>query len=803
MCGATSFYPTIAKGRWMLVFPNARAVIDGYAALKKAGTFAQPQFRMPGYTRASPNDALYPQQWHLKNTGQAMGVMGIDANVEPVWDGGNRGSGQVIAIVDDGLDIAHPDLSPNALPLGGDFMTSNHWNFNAMPPNNDPGDLTRTGMIDSHGTSCGGVAAARQNNTIGVSGSAPEASLLGLRLIAGDFTDEDAANALGWRPALVTVSSNSWGNDDDNSVTASGPDVMARAALMEGATNGRGGKGIVYDVAGGNGGTPNYRDKGPGIDESNYDAFANSVYVIAIGGNNDKGVQNFSEAGCNIMIAAPTGGEGDDQNITTTGLVGLGNIMGNMDYVDDFGGTSSSTPLVSGVVALMLTANPELGWRDVKEILIRTARKIDDTAGGYVTNGAGLPFRFSNRYGAGMVDAQAAVAMAAGWTKLGPLVTNSRESTTEAIAIPDNNTTGATRTFDFAGTNMRVEFAQFAVTITHPFRGELQYVLTSPSGMQAIVNRRTNDNTANLVWTFGDTQHWGEQSNGTWRLEVRDLATGNTGTFDSASVTLYGTSDTTPPKTALGNIATRLKVETGANVGIGGFIVNGTSPKRVMVRGIGPSLTLPGALADPMLELHDGAGATMATDNNWHDEANEQEIMDTGIAPTNDKESAILMTLNPGSYTAIEMGADGGTGIGLVEVYDLDTVTDSNLVNISTRGFVQTGDDVLIGGFIITGTEMQRVIIRAIGPSVPVDGPLADPILELHDPDGVTLSTNDNWRTDQEAEIEATTVAPSNDLESAIVQTLAPGAYTAIVRGVNEGTGVALVEVYAIAPAAP
>lgn len=114
---------------------------------------------------------------------------------------------------------------------------------------------------------------------------------------------------------------------------------------------------------------------GPGVDEANYDAFANSPYVIGIAGNNDKGVQNFSETGCNIMITAPTGGEGDDQNITTTGLVGLGNIVGNMDYVDSFGGTSSSTPLVSGVVALMLTANPELGWRDVKEILIRTARK--------------------------------------------------------------------------------------------------------------------------------------------------------------------------------------------------------------------------------------------------------------------------------------------------------------------------------------------------------------------------------------------------------------------------------------------
>lgn len=804
--GALSFYSTIAKGRWMLVFPNARAVIDGYTALKAAGIKARPQFSMPAYkrstTQATPNDPLYGQQWHLKNTGQGQGIAGIDANVEPVWAAGNRGANQVIAIVDDGLEVTHPDLMTNVLPLGGDFQTSNHWNFNAVPPNNNPADLNRTpGMEDSHGTSCAGVAAARQNNETGVSGSGPEAGLIGLRLIAGDITDENASAALAWRPAIVTISSNSWGYDDDNSVTAGGPDVMARASLENGVAQGRGGRGFVYLVAGGNGGTPNYRGRGPGIDESNYDSFANSVYVIGVGGNNDKGQQNFSEAGCNLLLTAPTGGLKNDQNITTTTLLGIGNIANFPDYTDGFGGTSSSTPLVAGVVALMLTANPQLGWRDVKEILIRTARKIDDENGGYQTNGAGLPFRFSNRYGAGMVDANAAVTMAQTWTNLGPQVSNSRESGAPSIDIPDNSETGASRTFDFSGTNMRVEFVQFTVDITHPFRGELEYTLTSPSGMRAVVNRRTNDNTADLQWTFGDSQHWGEQSNGTWTLEVRDRMAGNTGTFNSATVKIYGTSAGGTTPTQLGNISTRLRVETDPNALIGGFIVTGTQSKRVIIRAIGPSLPLPDVLADPTLELRDGAGQLIRANDDWRSDQ-EQEIIATTIPPASDFESAIVENLpaNGANYTAIVRGYQGSTGVGLIEAYDLDRTVDSKMANISTRGLVQTGNNVLIAGTIVLGTAPQRVIVRGIGPSLGLQGQLEDPTLELRDGNGTVLRANDNWRSDQEQEIIATTIPPSNDMEAALVHTL-PGngaTYTAILRGANNTTGIAVIEIYAL-----
>jgi hypothetical protein len=252
----------------------------------------------------------------------------------------------------------------------------------------------------------------------------------------------------------------------------------------------------------------------------------------------------------------------------------------------------------------------------------------------------------------------------------------------------------------------------------------------------------------------------------------------------------------TPRPAQFGNISSRVEVGTGENVLIGGFIVTGTQPKRVIVRGIGPSLPVPGALADPILELHDSMGQTIATNDNWGDSPNRQEIIDSTIAPTNDKEAAILVTLPPAAYTAIVRGVNGTTGVALVEVYDLGMNVDSQLANISTRAAVQTGDNVLIGGFIVLGQQSGRVIVRAIGPSIPVTGALADPTLELHDGNGAQLAFNDNWRSDQEAEIIATTVPPTNDAEAAIVTTLAPALYTAIVQGANGTTGVGLVEVY-------
>jgi glucose/arabinose dehydrogenase len=259
-----------------------------------------------------------------------------------------------------------------------------------------------------------------------------------------------------------------------------------------------------------------------------------------------------------------------------------------------------------------------------------------------------------------------------------------------------------------------------------------------------------------------------------------------------------------PPSQAL-NISTRAQIGTDENVLIGGFIITGTAAKKVIVRGIGPSSGLSGALADPTLELHGPvpSNALLATNDNWQDDPNQAtQISASHFAPGNSNESAIVITLQPGGYTAIVAGKNGTTGVGLAEVYDLDKAAASQLGNISGRSFVQTGNNVMIGGFIIgNNIGATKVIVRARGPSLAsagVNNFLADPTLELHDSNGVLLRSNDNWQDDPEqaALITASGFAPSNNLESAIVVGLAPGNYTAIVAGKNGGTGVGIVEAF-------
>jgi hypothetical protein len=244
-------------------------------------------------------------------------------------------------------------------------------------------------------------------------------------------------------------------------------------------------------------------------------------------------------------------------------------------------------------------------------------------------------------------------------------------------------------------------------------------------------------------------------------------------------------------------------VGTDNNVGIGGFIVTGSDPKQVLLRGIGPSLSgsgVPNPLADPVLELH-GPGAVVTINNNWRD-TQEVEIQATGLAPTNDLESAILVTLNPGAYTAIVKGNGGTSGVGLVEIYDLDTAAASKLANVSTRAFVSTGSDIVIAGFILgAGSGDDPVVIRGLGPSLSASGlapVLDDPTLELRDSNGTLLVSDNDWQDNaaQAAVITAAGLAPSNDLEAAIAATLPPGAYTALLAGLNNGTGLGLVEVY-------
>ena len=269
----------------------------------------------------------------------------------------------------------------------------------------------------------------------------------------------------------------------------------------------------------------------------------------------------------------------------------------------------------------------------------------------------------------------------------------------------------------------------------------------------------------------------------------------------------------------LQNISSRAFVQTGDNVMIGGFIIQGTGPKRVIIRAIGPELTqhgVPNALGNPTLELHNSSGALIASNDDWQHTiiggiiTGDQvlDIRNSGHAPTDGRESAIIAELLPGNYTAIVRGVNNTTGVALVEVYDLNSGSNSILGNLSTRSFVQTGDNVMIGGFIVQGTLPKRVIIRAIGPELTQHGvpnALGDPTVELHDSSSALIASNDNWQhtiiggiitSDQVREIIATRLAPRDARESAIVAELQAGNYTAIVRGVNDTTGVALVELY-------
>jgi hypothetical protein len=261
---------------------------------------------------------------------------------------------------------------------------------------------------------------------------------------------------------------------------------------------------------------------------------------------------------------------------------------------------------------------------------------------------------------------------------------------------------------------------------------------------------------------------------------------------------------TTPPGAKALNIATRLRVETGDNAMIAGFIINGNAVKTVVLRGMGPSLASFGisdVLADPVLSLRGANGGQIFQNDNWRD-SQAPSIQGTVYQPTDDRESVMILPMPPGAYTAILTGKDQTTGVGLVEVYDNNQSSDSQLANLSTRGSVQTGSNVMIGGFILGGNANNtRVAVRGIGPSlsqVGLSNVLADPTLELHNSNGATLSANDNWRDDptSAAELSARGLAPHNDLESGIFAVLPPGAFTAILAGKNGGTGIGLVEVY-------
>jgi hypothetical protein len=332
-----------------------------------------------------------------------------------------------------------------------------------------------------------------------------------------------------------------------------------------------------------------------------------------------------------------------------------------------------------------------------------------------------------------------------------------------------------------------------------PIAGRMAWSGNSCCYICTVVNLPAAANGQTVKFRFRMGSDSSIASNG-WRIDKVQVSNGN----GSVCCSMGATPVTSV--TGIGNVSTRMGVQTGDNVGIGAFIVTGSDPKHLLLRAIGPSLAqfgVPGALADPVLELHGPDTFVTITNNNWRDDpAQEAAIIATGIPPTNDLESAIDATLAPGAYTAIVRGNANTSGVALVEAYDLDQGVDSKLANISTRAFVSTGDNIVIAGFTLgNGDGDDRIVVRGIGPSLTAAGvpnALADPTLELRDSNGALLSANNDWQDDpaQAAELTAAGLAPTNNLESGIAVTLSPGPYTALLAGQNNGTGVGLVEVY-------
>ena len=491
--------PIFAPNAFVYEAPTSAAALGVLTRQEVASADATPLLASLAAKKTMPNDPFVPLQWHLKYQYQQGAGNGTDINVESVWNypsvsAGNytRGGNVTIGIVDDGLEWSHPDLARN-------MRNELNWDWNGK--DNDP----KPALGDNHGTACAGVAAARGNNRIGVSGVAPEASLVGMRLIGGPNTELDEAEAMNWKKDQIHIKSNSWGPSDDGQ-TLGAPGPLMAAALKYATDFGRAGKGSIITFAGGNG---RFDD-----DNSNYDGYANSIYTIGVGAMDSDGLQSgYSESGANLVVSAPSDGGrlgimttdskgrgGYNPGFTGEDIFGYSDFRGSGDVTKNFGGTSSATPAVSGVIALMLDKNPDLGWRDVQEILMRSAKKIDhlpdDASTGWisanrtdhVTGNATVPFHFNHKYGAGLVDAAKAVALSGNWTNLGPQKSQTRPPNE---ALPLSIAPGATenRTFTVNGDDLRLEHVTLRLTIEDIKKGDLQITLTSPDGTTSVFLR--------------------------------------------------------------------------------------------------------------------------------------------------------------------------------------------------------------------------------------------------------------------------------------------------------------------------
>ncbi len=480
---------------------------------------------------AALGDPYFTSQWHLLNTGQRGGVSGEDVRATQAWAQGQKGEGVRVAIVDEGVDFTHEDLSDNlSQPLSYDYL------------GNAPLSLAE------HGTCVAGLVAARDDNGVGLRGVAPRSNLVSYNLLQ-DLTAANELDAMVRGKQSNAVSSNSWGDADDGTGLLTFAEPAWLQGVSEGTATGRGGLGTVYVWAAGNGGDAF------AVDNANYDGQTNSRFVLSIAGVGDDGRKvTYSEDGSNVLVAAPTMGRADHGLSTTdiTGSLGYnnGSVAGdtsNASYTDLMNGTSGSTPIVAGIAALVLQAKPELTWRDVRRVIAYSARKNDAAEPGWATNLAGL--HVNHKYGFGVPDASNAVMIAKAFVAGAPERSFATALVSPAAQIPDNTATGASSAVTVSGSGVgHVEFIEVTMTISHPRSGDLEIVLDRGAGPLDVLSVPHSCARVGGVeqcspvqgWTFGTVRHLDEPADGVWTLRVNDRQGGNAGTLQSWKLTFWG-----------------------------------------------------------------------------------------------------------------------------------------------------------------------------------------------------------------------------------------------------------------------
>lgn len=509
-------------GWWLIAFPDAAAAADALPGLiaDRRVEQAHAQFRRPFQYRV--NDPLFGSQWHLKKAGGA----NVDINAEGAWNAGITGTGVRLMICDDSLEHTHPDIA-------GNYDAANSYDYSDNDSNPAPASTN-----EQHGTPVAGMAAARGDNGVGVTGVAYTATLSAIRLDA-NFPDAAVASALSHAQSSIDVYSNSWGPPGWSDLG-----TLTRQALEQGIANGRGGKGCIYVWASGNG---RYWD-----DNANNDPFQTLPGTISVASiARDGAVADHSEKGACILVAAPAGVSsggmsGAGGNIVTTDRTGSAGYNGltDPDYTNAFGGTSASCPTVAGVCALILQANPNLTWRDVQHILVRSANSTNGVNNnGWVQNGAGR--RVHPTLGFGCVDAGAAVALAQGWSNVGTRVTETTATDNAGVGV--GGITGVMRSL-WCSNDLDLEHVEIEVQLAHSNWWGLEITLTSPSGT---VSKLAEPSVYGSMmggplsptggaWTFMTVRNWDEKAGGNWTLNIRD-AGGTGGTLTNWRMKLHGT----------------------------------------------------------------------------------------------------------------------------------------------------------------------------------------------------------------------------------------------------------------------